>query len=144
MTVEISSALLGRLLAEAAECPEQEACGLLLGPAGRINAALPCRNVAADPRSAFEIDPATLIAAHRAERAGGAPIVGCYHSHPHGPPLPSARDAAAAAPDGRIWLILAGGDAGFYRAVEHGRHHGRFDDLHPAIVRCCNGSAFPE
>lgn len=127
MVLEISSTLLARLLSEAARSPGREVCGLLTGSATRIAEAVACRNVAPDPRVAFEIDPAQLIAAHRAERGGGPAIVGCYHSHPNGAPEPSARDAAAAAPDGSVWLIVAGGKVGCYRAAETGRHHGRFD-----------------
>lgn len=127
MGLRISSAVLRRIVGEADASAGREVCGLLFGTAERIEDALSCRNVASDPASAFEIDPARLIAAHRAARAGGPPILGCYHSHPGGPPLPSARDAAAAAPDGAIWIIVAGRNTGCYRAVEEGRYHGRFD-----------------
>lgn len=136
MTVEISSAVLARILAEADASPEREVCGLLIGRPDRIAASLGCRNVAADPRRAFEIDPAQLIAAHRAARAGAGDIVGCYHSHPAGPPLPSPRDATAAVADGSIWLIVAGGGAGCYRAVEQGRHAGRFDPMELKRIQC--------
>ncbi|WP_353203549.1 M67 family metallopeptidase [Sphingomonas sp.] len=126
MALEISSTLLARLLNEAEKTPDREVCGLLFGSPTRILGSLSCRNVAPDPRIAFEIDPAQLIAAHRAERKGGPKIVGCYHSHPGGPPLPSARDAAAAMPDGSIWLIMAGRGTGIYRATENGTIEGRF------------------
>jgi proteasome lid subunit RPN8/RPN11 len=52
--------------------------------------------------------PAALIAAHRAARAGGPALVGHYHSHPGGSPVPSARDAAAAEP-GSYWIIAGSG-----------------------------------
>lgn len=66
-----------------------------------------CANVAPDPLRHFEIDPAALIAAHRASRAGGLAVLGYFHSHPNGLARPSATDARAAAGDGRIWAILA-------------------------------------
>lgn len=140
MGLEISSTLLQRLLEAAAETPDREVCGLLLGTPVRIEAMLPCRNVAPDPHVAFEIDPSQLIAAYRAERGGGPRIVGCYHSHPVGAPTPSARDAAAAAPDDWIWAILAEGGAGWYRAVEHGRLHGRFDPLRHDVTWTAAGT----
>ncbi|QHL90822.1 hypothetical protein GVO57_08280 [Sphingomonas changnyeongensis] len=117
MTVMISRAALAAARAHAAATPGREACGLLLGVTGvdgglRIDTAQPCANVAADPAIMFEIDPAALIAAHRAARNGGPAVIGCYHSHPSGPARPSARDAAMAAGDGQIWLILPGDDAG--------------------------------
>ncbi len=86
-----------------------EACGLLLGQAGSVTAAQPAANVASDPERRFDIDPAALIAAHRAARSGGAPLVlGYFHSHPTGVAAPSATDAAMAARDGKIWAIVAG------------------------------------
>lgn len=126
MVLKISSRVLRRIVEEAEAARGREVCGLLLGHPERITDALPCNNVAADPRTAFEIDPAQLIAAHRAVRAGGPEIVGCYHSHPSGAPAPSARDAADAAPDGSLWIIVAGRETGLYRAVEGGCYHRRF------------------
>ena len=102
-------------------------CGLLFGTADAIAAVQPCRNVAADPSRWFEIDPAALLAAHRAARIGGPAIVGWYHSHPNGLAMPSPRDAASAAPDGMLWLIAAGGALRAWRAVEDGPVEGRFE-----------------
>jgi desampylase len=108
---------------------DEEICGLLLGGEGRIEHVVRCANVAADPTRFFEIDPATLIAAHRAARAGGAKVIGHYHSHPSGIPTPSARDAADAAPDGAIWIITDGRTLSAWRATYDGTVHGRFDPV---------------
>jgi len=107
MVLHISRALLDTILVEAARDPGFEACGLMLG-SGPVEAVVPARNVAATPENAFEIDPATLFAAIRNERAGGPRIIGYYHSHPNGDVRPSARDRSQASPDGRIWLIVSG------------------------------------
>ncbi|QJU60820.1 M67 family metallopeptidase [Sphingomonas sp. AP4-R1] len=115
MTVSIARICLDRLRAEAAASPEREICGLLFGTPVRIEAALATLNIAARIEDEFEIDPRALIAAHRAERAGGPRLIGHYHSHPSGSAFPSARDAAAAEP-GRLWLILASGDARLWRS----------------------------
>jgi proteasome lid subunit RPN8/RPN11 len=124
-------------MAEADENPRREVCGLLLGVQGSILDYKSCANVAADPVCAFEIDPTALIAAHKAARQGGPLIVGCYHSHPEGPPVPSARDAIAARPDGSLWLIVAGRRVRLWRAVKHGACQGRFD----AVELVCEGRA---
>ena len=116
MRVRISRRLLQRIIADAAVSPGEEICGLLFGSPHRIDAAQACRNVAERRTDSFEIDPAALLAAHKAARAGGAAIVGCYHSHPNGSPEPSPRDAAAAAPDGGFWLIVGDGMARLWRA----------------------------
>ncbi|SCW49858.1 Proteasome lid subunit RPN8/RPN11, contains Jab1/MPN metalloenzyme (JAMM) motif [Sphingobium faniae] len=107
MKASISREDLDRIRHLAASCKD-EICGLLLGGEGRIEAIRPAANVAPDPARHFELDPALLIAAHRAARAGGPRIVGHYHSHPGGEAVPSATDAAYARPDGSLWLIVAG------------------------------------
>jgi proteasome lid subunit RPN8/RPN11 len=113
----ISPSLEARLVAEAMASPREEICGLLFGTADRIDAARPTRNVASDRTTGFEIDPAALLAAHRAGRSGGRAPIGHYHSHPAGPARPSPRDLAAAAP-GSLWLILGKGSKGEESGLE--------------------------
>ncbi|HVI98558.1 MAG TPA: M67 family metallopeptidase [Sphingomonas sp.] len=116
MKARISRPVLQRIIADAAAFPGEEICGLLFGAPQCIDAAKPCANVAADRSDSFEIDPAALLAAHKAARAGGPRVVGHYHSHPNGLPRPSPRDVLAAAPDGAYWLIVGGGEARLWRA----------------------------
>ncbi len=125
-------ALLDQIRAHAAEAPDEEVCGLLFGDVNMIDAAQPATNIADDRRHRFELDPATLFAAHRAARAGGPGIVGHYHSHPNGVARPSARDAADAEP-GSLWLILAGPEALLFEAVEAGPIAGRFRQIEMEI-----------
>ncbi len=110
MKVAISRITLEQIMALCV-ADRDEVCGLLLGAPGRIDAILPAANIASDPARHFELDPAVLIAAHRAARAGGPAVIGHYHSHPSGVAMPSATDAACAAPDGGFWLIVADGEA---------------------------------
>lgn len=129
MRVRISSAVVEQITALAGASPSAEICGLLLGRDDLIERAAPCRNVAAEPARRFEIDPAALIAAHRAMRDGGAQMLGHFHSHPAGRAIPSARDADAAAADGMLWLIAGGGELTAWRAVSDGAIEGRFDPV---------------
>lgn len=115
MPVAISRALADRLRALAAAEPGQEVCGLLLGENGRIRDIAPSANLADDVARAFQIDPAELFGALRAERAGGATLVGYYHSHPSGDSAPSATDLAQSDPDERLWLIIAGDELAAWR-----------------------------
>lgn len=108
---------------------EVEVCGLLLGVAGRIEAIQPVANVAPDPARHFELDPAVLIAAHRAARQGGRAVVGHYHSHPSGVAEPSRTDAESSAPDGSLWLIVGGGSARLWRAEPHSAVKARFTEI---------------
>tara|TARA_R110002124_G_scaffold84979_1_gene220793 strand:- start:1477 stop:1917 length:441 start_codon:yes stop_codon:yes gene_type:complete len=136
MQVFISSAILAEIQQLVLDNAPQEICGILLGRDGRVNSYRIARNVAADPVRHFEIDPATLIAAERASRDGGDPILGYYHSHPAGTVEPSRTDAESAAPDGRLWLILNGRDAAAWRTADNGEIYGRFD----AIMLDCSGA----
>ncbi|WP_448657427.1 M67 family metallopeptidase [Sphingomonas sp. CJ99] len=106
-----------------------EACGILFGRDNAVADWQPAANVAADPGRRFEIDPGALIAAYRRERSGGQAVLGWWHSHPSGVAVPSQTDAAMAAPDGRIWLIVAGDEVRAWRAVAGGSMVGRFDPV---------------
>ncbi len=129
MTIRISRALMDRLLVEAAADPDREVCGLLFGTDDSIEAAEAAVNVAADPARWFEVDPAALFGAIRAERAGGPRLLGHYHSHPSGSSAPSAHDAAAAMDAGRLWLILGRDEALLWRAAAGGPVQGGFEPV---------------
>ncbi|HWJ69503.1 MAG TPA: M67 family metallopeptidase [Sphingobium sp.] len=151
MNLIISTALLDAIRAHADAAGDEECCGLLLGDraAGAVasisvSAIRPAANVAANPRHFFEIDPALLLRSHREARAGGPAILGYYHSHPDGAPVPSPVDAAMAQGNGDIWLIVGrGGAVRAWRATPAGALHGRFDSVpltehradHPAADR---------
>ncbi len=107
MAIIISRALLDTILADARADPRHERCGLLLGGDGVITGHIPAANVAPHPASQFEIDPAVLIAAHRAARDGGPALLGHYHFHPNGSTVPSEVDAAASQHIGYLWLIIS-------------------------------------
>lgn len=125
MVVCISRVLLEALLARAAASPDAEVCGLLLGEGDEVRAAPALANVAPDPARRFELDPAGLLAAHKAARFGGPAVLGHYHSHPSSTAEPSACDAAMALEDGALWLILAPPHWALWRAGDNGLH-GRF------------------
>jgi predicted GIY-YIG superfamily endonuclease/proteasome lid subunit RPN8/RPN11 len=113
--LEVSETVLAAMTTQAAVAHPLEACGILFGSAQGIAHALPCANVHPDPARRFEIDPAALIAAHKAARAGGPAVAGYYHSHPSGRAEPSTTDCTCAAADGMVWAIVAGRAVGFWR-----------------------------
>ena len=118
------------MIAAARRAAPQEACGLLLGRGRRVDSFARTANVAADPCRQFEIDPVALLAACRAEREGGPELIGYFHSHPAGPPRPSATDEAQAARDGRVWAIgTPQGDIGWFISGPRG-----FEPLEPPPV----------
>lgn len=119
MGMTVTSGAIATLRQEATREGRHECCGLLLGEGGLTDGAIvearPAANVAADPERHFEIDPAALFAAHRAARDGGLQVLGYYHSHPTGHPVPSATDCEHASGDARVWAIIAGGEVAFWR-----------------------------
>jgi proteasome lid subunit RPN8/RPN11 len=120
MVVEVTSGVMATLRREADRAAPEECCGLLLGRGepgakARIDTALPAENVSDQPCLRFEIDPVALLAAHKAARAGGPQVLGYYHSHPTGHPVPSATDCEHSTGDLRIWAIIAGGQVAFWR-----------------------------
>jgi len=120
MEISVTSGVLATLVEEAARAAPQECCGLLLGAEGLIDQARPAANVASEPHIRFEIDPLALLAAHKAARAGGAQVMGYYHSHPTGHPVPSATDCEHSTGDSRIWAIVAGTEVAFWRDSGNG------------------------
>ncbi len=141
MKARISRALLHRIIDEAVASPREEVCGLLFGSPQCIDAAQRCRNVAESPADSFEIDPAALLAAHKAARGGARAIVGCYHSHPGGIAEPSLRDAAAAAADDSLWLIVGSGEARLWRARRDGAG---FDPVEIETAGCARAEPPPQ
>ncbi|MFV0645690.1 MAG: M67 family metallopeptidase [Sphingomonadaceae bacterium] len=107
MQAAVTRELITRLISEAQRAWPEECCGLLTGATLEQAKPVVTRNVHPDPNRNFEIDPALLIRALKAERAGGHPVLGYYHSHPAGPAEPSLRDSENASGDGKIWAIIA-------------------------------------
>lgn len=151
MAVGISRELIDAMLTHAAETPDVEVCGLLLGRSRRIEAVRRTANVSETPTTAFEIDPAMLIAAHRAARDDGPQVLGGYHSHPNGRLQPSRADLESAALD-EIWGIVAKGEVAFWRKGLEGfvRHQVRIDAWpvltpeNPEGAGCADSNAGPK
>jgi len=110
--LHIFRADLSRIEACAKSGLPRESCGILLGAqtenGWRVSAIEQSRNVAPQDRNdRFEIDPALLLRTQKAARAGGARMIGVYHSHPNGKAEPSETDLATAWQTGMIWVISA-------------------------------------
>lgn len=134
MKARISRCVVDLIQRAAMAVAPQEACGLLFDEAETILSASVEANVAENPHMHFEIDPAGLFAAIRAERVGGRRVAGYWHSHPSGDTQPSPTDAAMAAPDGKLWLIVADGRVAAWRATVNGERHGRFNPVELEFV----------
>lgn len=109
------------ILGHARMAVPEEACGLVIGlrtgPGVQVVRVVPATNVWTPPGERvrrYALDPAEQLAVERAARADGLDVVGYYHSHPAGEPVPSETDRAMAWP-GYVYLI-AGVATGSVRA----------------------------
>jgi proteasome lid subunit RPN8/RPN11 len=134
-SIALSRAAYDAVVDHALAAHPAEACGLLAGargPAATVRAARRAENAAAEPETAYRIDPAALAAAVEAIEAAGDEVVGFYHSHPRGPPAPSDRDRAEAAWADHSYLLVALG--GEHPVVSSWRHRAP-DRFEPERVR---------
>ncbi|WP_440770974.1 desampylase [Natronorubrum sp. DTA28] len=101
-----------RILERARDGVPEEICGIFGGeydPDGRsrVRSQYPAPNVAETPRTRYRIDPEAQLELFERLESDGEEIVGFYHSHPRGPPRPSATDEAQATWPGRSYLIVS-------------------------------------
>ena len=120
MIIEVTSEALKAMQSAVDAAHPREACGILLGAGSKINRFVPTANVHLTPHTHFEIDPQALIDAHRDARCGRQEVLGYFHSHPTGDPVPSATDRAMAAGDGSVWAIYADGAVKFWQDNREG------------------------
>jgi proteasome lid subunit RPN8/RPN11 len=102
LTLRLPATLQAIIVAHCTRTLPDEGCGLLLGhrqgTQGSVVEVLPARNTRASPQH-YEIEPETVLAADQRARAQGQLLLGAWHSHPGGMPVPSATDRAEAWPD---------------------------------------------
>jgi proteasome lid subunit RPN8/RPN11 len=95
----------------AARTPPVEVCGVLTGvqasTGDRVTDVRRVANVADDPTTRYELDPAATLAAIEEVTDAGTDVVGFYHSHPAGPAEPSAVDRELASWSGYVYLVVS-------------------------------------
>ena len=85
-----------------------ECCGLLIGTSELIEQSAPARNLRASP-TRYLVDPVDHFSALRRARERGWEVVGAYHSHPGGVPVPSPTDVREAIYREFIYVIVSPG-----------------------------------
>lgn len=129
MELFLSSHHIGQLIDYANNAHPHECCGLLLGSGDVVTDILLTQNISSTPATHFEIDPASLFAAQRAERdeaTSDRKLIGYFHSHPNGRAEPSAQDAECAIELGIYWVIIANNGVKAWRTEHGGALLGRF------------------
>jgi proteasome lid subunit RPN8/RPN11 len=125
-----------QMIAQArAEAP-LEACGLLGGKDGRVLRVYPATN-ALHSSTRYLVQPDDLVAALEdieAQGWGSEPLA-IYHSHPHGPEMPSETDVAESCYPRPVYIIIAHLDR--QRPSVHGFHivKGQVSAVELKIVR---------
>ena len=113
--LRLTNTVVAQVLAETWRAYPEEACGLLLGPAGlgaagTVGTFRPITNAAASSRI-FQLDPMGFMKAERFADDNGLEVVGVMHSHTHTAAYPSATDIAEATkplvPPSWHWLIVS-------------------------------------
>lgn len=113
--IELRRSAYDAIVAHARSAAPEEACGVLAGRRegnrSAVVAAHRTANVAADPQTRYEIDPTEQLDVFDRIEDKGNEIVGFYHSHPAGPPRPSAIDSEQAAwPNYSYVVVDLGGE----------------------------------
>lgn len=87
-----------------------EACGIIAGVDKQVKRIIPVPNVATDPNNHYELDQKILVKTMFELEAENLSLLGFYHSHPNGHPIPSPTDIKQATYPDAIYLIagLAG------------------------------------
>ena len=104
----VTFAQLEELFAYAKVARPDECCGLIgEGENEHANSIYPLRNVAQNPRVAYEAAPEDLFVAQRRMRERGEQLLGIYHSHPRSAePVPSVTDVRLAFYPQAVYFII--------------------------------------
>lgn len=95
------------MLAHARTARPEECCGLIGERDGAGASVYRLRNIAPDPRVAYDGDPQDLCDAQRVMRARGEQLLAIYHSHPREvAPVPSETDVRLAYHPSAIYFII--------------------------------------
>ena len=88
----------------------EEACGILAGPGPQVEQVYLIENIR-HSRTDYYMEPTQQVNAMLEIEAAGWDVSGIFHSHPAGPPRPSATDIDRALYPDAVYLILtpAGG-----------------------------------
>lgn len=109
--LRIRADLLDAVVAHARADHPDEACGVIVGPAGSDTPTrfVPMVNAARSP-TFYEFDSADLLALYRGMDAAGEEPVVIYHSHTATEAYPSRTDVAYASEPGAHYLLVSTAD----------------------------------
>lgn len=110
----------------------EEACGLLAGQGEVVRQVYLIENIRHSPVE-YELHPTEQVRAMLEMEARGWELVGIFHSHPHGPPTPSATDVALAYYPEAVYVICAPDERGVWQARGFRIEAGEVAEVHLEI-----------
>ncbi len=117
MTLWLTPTLARQIAEHAREGAPNEVCGVLGGDAdGRVRTAIGVTNRHPQPTTHYELDRREMVQALMGLQRQGETLLGFYHSHPAGAPIPSPTDVQQATYPEAAYLIVGlrgGQDASF-------------------------------
>lgn len=124
VTLTLESAHLNKIIEHARREQPYEACGLMGGRNGQVEAIAPVPNASRSPQTSFEMERQAMVDSIIQFQRAGQEVVAIYHSHPQNAAVPSETDIAQATwpdaiyvivglsdpeqPDVRAWIIQQG------------------------------------
>ncbi len=94
------------LIEQARADAPNETCGVLGGSGDYVHSVVPVANVAATPRVHYRLDEREQVRAFAQIGMTGQTVIGFYHSHPDGDPIPSPTDVQLATYPNTAYLII--------------------------------------
>lgn len=102
----LSEALAREMVQLARSGAPREICGLIAGKNRLVQRIVPLPNAAPDAHKRYLIDPAAYIRALAMLEKEGLSLIGFYHSHPNGEPIPSPTDIRESAYPDAVYVIV--------------------------------------
>jgi proteasome lid subunit RPN8/RPN11 len=101
----ISRGFVDQMVTHCMACYPNEACGILAGTGSRVTKVYPMSNSEPSPVSYF-MEPEEQFRVMKELRQEALTMVAIFHSHPHSPAFPSAKDVSLAFYDAAVYLII--------------------------------------
>lgn len=99
--------MVNQIVADAHQERPNEACGLIVGKGERATQVIPVANIHTEPMHYFRMDPAALAQHLPSLERQGLSLLGFYHSHPNGDPIPSETDIREATYHDTAYVIAS-------------------------------------
>ena len=109
--IELTRAHYDALVSQAESDYPLETCGLMAGEGDRVWQLYPIENIRKSPVE-YEMDPVEQLKALLDLEEKGWDLIAIYHSHPHGPQVPSTMDVERAYYPDAAYIIVSLADRG--------------------------------